>query len=183
MKWDQIEGWFSHQDADFVRAICANINNGTVVELGFFAGKCTGAMAPVCQANGNEYYTVDNCEGGNPRDPATKAQQSRDMWKVFENNMKSLKLWSYINPLRIDSAESTKFFEDGEVDFCFVDASHVAEDVKRDIEAWWPKIKRGGVLGGHDYSWGSVCGVTNDFAKLHGLNLVHVGNCWKLIKP
>jgi predicted O-methyltransferase YrrM len=183
LKWDQIEGWFSHADADFVRQICANIHDGVVVELGFFAGRCTAVMAPICQANGNKYHAVDNCAGADIRDPATKAQKSRDMRKAFDNNMKSLNLLDYVSTHVADSAASSRMFTDECVDFCFVDASHVAENVKRDIEAWWPKIKRGGVLGGHDYSWGSVRGVTNDFAKLHGLNLIHVSNCWKLVKP
>ncbi len=75
MKWDQIEGWFSPADAQFVTKICQQIKDGIVVELGFFAGRSTAVMAPICKANGSQYYAVDNCEGGCPRDPATKAQQ------------------------------------------------------------------------------------------------------------
>jgi len=182
MKWDDIEGWFSAQDAQFVRQICNNIHNGIVVELGFFAGRCTAVMAPICQNNNNEYYTVDNCEGGSPRDPATKSQQSRDMRQIFETNMKKLGLIDNIFVLQRDSAESASLFDDGSVDFCFIDASHVAENVKRDMEAWWPKIKLGGTLGGHDYSWGSVMFVTDKFAQDNNLKLIVNGNCWKLTK-
>lgn len=184
MKWDQIEGWFSPGDAQFVSEICQSINYGIVVELGFFAGRSTAVMAPICISNCNKYYAVDLCSGAtaNPRDPATQAQQSRDMRKVFEANMRHLGLLNFISVHQLDSAASSQMFIDGEVNFCFVDASHVKEDVKRDIEAWWPKIRQGGVLGGHDYSWGSVRGVTNDFAKTHGLKLVVSGNCWKITK-
>jgi len=182
MTWNQIEGWFSPDDALFVSNVCKQISGGIVVELGFFAGKSTAVMAPVCQKNGNEYHAVDNCEGASPRDPATKAQQSRDMMAVFEGNMSRLKLLDYINVHRLDSAASAQLFGDGEVDFCFVDASHIEEDVQKDIEAWWPKIKNGGVLGGHDYSWGSVKSATNRFADKHGLKLIVSGNCWKLNK-
>lgn len=183
MKWQDIEGWFSEADAQFVKEICKDIHDGIVVELGFFAGRCTAALAPVCKNNHNTYWAVDNCIGGSERDPATKAQKSRDMEKVFNINMENSELLAYINIQIIDSVEFSQMFEDKRVDFCFVDASHVAEDVKKDIEAWWPKIKPGGVLGGHDYSWGSVCGVTNAFAKEHGLDLVVSGNCWKMKKP
>jgi predicted O-methyltransferase YrrM len=182
MGWDKIEGWFDHNDAQFVKNICSTIHDGIVVELGFFAGRCTAAMAPICKINDNEYYAIDNCKGANPRDPATKAQQSRNMKEVFETNMRGLGIWDYLQVHEIDSAASSQLFGDGEVDFCFVDASHVAEDVKRDIEAWWPKIKPGGTLGGHDYSWGSVRGVTNKFAQENGLKLVVDGNCWKVCK-
>ncbi len=182
MKWQDIEGWFSNADAQFVKMICADIHDGIVVELGFFAGRCTAAMAPICKTNNNEYWAIDNCRGGSPRDPATKAQQSKDMKQIFKTNMKNSKLSDYVNIKIMDSAATAQMFDSREVDFCFVDASHVAEDVKKDIEAWWPKIKPGGVLGGHDYSWGSVKGVTNAFAEEHGLDLVVNGNCWKIKK-
>lgn len=182
MKWDQIEGWFSGADSQFVLNICKNIHNGIVVELGFFAGRCTAAIAPICKTNNNEYHAIDNCKGANPRDPATKEQQSRNMKQVFETNMKSLHLLEYLQIHIMDSAVSAQMFSDEEVDFCFVDASHNAEDVKGDIEAWWPKIKPGGTLGGHDYTWGSVRGVVNDFAKAHNLSLISDQNCWKIIK-
>lgn len=40
----------------------------------------------------------------------------------------------------------------GQLDFVFIDADHSYEGVKRDIEIWLPKIKKGGLLGGHDYN-------------------------------
>jgi len=42
-------------------------------------------------------------------------------------------------------------FADETFDFAYNDADHSYEGVRGDLEAWWPKIKPGGVLGGHDY--------------------------------
>ena len=42
-------------------------------------------------------------------------------------------------------------FPDGSVDFCFIDADHTPKGVRRDMTAWWPKVRAGGLLGGHDY--------------------------------
>ena len=44
-----------------------------------------------------------------------------------------------------------KRYKDSSLDFVFLDASHTYEDVKADIQAWKPKIKKGGYLGGHDF--------------------------------
>jgi hypothetical protein len=41
-------------------------------------------------------------------------------------------------------------FPDGYFDFVFIDADHEYEGVKRDILAWYPKVRKGGFLMGHD---------------------------------
>lgn len=184
MRWQEIEGWFSSYDADFVSEVCVKIKEGTVVELGCYAGKSTAVMAPICRQNVSSYVAIDNFWGTDPNDPATKNQRKRNMLEVFENNMIAMGLWDYIEVHKIDSAASAQMFVDGEVDFCFIDADHSPEGIARDIEAWWPKIKVGGTLGGHDYQWPGVKQVVSAFAKINQFELV-LGKdrqCWKVEK-
>jgi len=49
------------------------------------------------------------------------------------------------------SWDASKEFEDKTLDFVFIDADHVYENVKKDILAWLPKVKSGGTIAGHDY--------------------------------
>lgn len=183
MTWNEIEGWFSFDDANFVANVCEKIKEGTVVELGCYAGRSTAVMAPICRRNVSSFIAVDNFCGTDPRDLATKNQRDRDMQAVFKNNMKKMGLLDYIEVHKLDSAASAQLFVDGSVDFCFIDASHLEENVVKDIDAWWPKIKEGGVMAGHDYTWGSVKNATGAFIQVHGfLKLVVSGNCWKVIK-
>lgn len=42
-------------------------------------------------------------------------------------------------------------FPDEHFDWIYVDASHFYDDVKVDIQAFWPKLKRGGYMAGDDY--------------------------------
>jgi len=41
---------------------------------------------------------------------------------------------------------------DDSIDLCFVDGDHRYGSIKRDIVNYWPKIKVGGILLGHDYA-------------------------------
>ncbi len=40
---------------------------------------------------------------------------------------------------------------DDTFDFVYLDACHCYDAVKRDIADWWPKVRPGGMLAGHDY--------------------------------
>lgn len=45
-------------------------------------------------------------------------------------------------------------FADDSVDFVYLDANHEYGHVRRDLRAWVPKVRQGGVVAGHDYLGG-----------------------------
>jgi hypothetical protein len=57
---------------------------------------------------------------------------------------------------RMDTVEAAKTVTDGSLDFVFIDADHTEAGCARDIDAWYPKIRRGGLISGHDINWDSV---------------------------
>ena len=46
---------------------------------------------------------------------------------------------------------------DGTLDFVFIDGSHLYGAVLADLEAWAPKVRPGGVVGGHDWDHPLTC--------------------------
>lgn len=59
----------------------------------------------------------------------------------------------------------------------FVDGSHVFEDVVVDFELWWPKLRPGGILFGHDFTAGltDIVAAVSVFAAKESIKTVHVG--------
>ncbi len=80
---------------------------------------------------------------------------------------------------QMDSAEASIVAEDGSLDFVFIDADHSYESCKRDIEAWYPKVRKGGLVAGHDYNqkWPGVMQAVGErfkkFAVIHDSVWLH----------
>lgn len=80
--------------------------------------------------------------------------------------------------LEFSSPAIAEMFSDGEFDFVYIDASHDYTAVKQDIKAWLPKVKKGGILAGHDYNMKGtltnnssnerVFDAVNEFAQEYG---------------
>lgn len=51
-----------------------------------------------------------------------------------------------------DSVEAAKTFPDEMFDLVFLDGDHSYEGVTADLEAWWPKVKPGAWMSGHDFA-------------------------------
>jgi cephalosporin hydroxylase len=57
---------------------------------------------------------------------------------------------------RILSEEAASLFENGSLDFVYLDADHSFESVWQDLSVWYPKVRIGGILAGHDFLDGEL---------------------------
>jgi predicted O-methyltransferase YrrM len=57
--------------------------------------------------------------------------------------------------IRKYSMDAVKDFADESLDFVFIDGNHSARYVIDDIDEWSKKVKKGGIISGHDY-WNSI---------------------------
>lgn len=131
------ENWFGYQTV-YYNMVRRFDSGSRFVEVGCWKGRSTSFMA-VEIANSNkdiDFFCVDNWIDG-------------DIENAFNNNMSSLK--DYFIPIKSDSLDAANKFQDESLDFVFLDASLTFAETQRDINAWLPKIKPGGILAGHDY--------------------------------
>lgn len=49
------------------------------------------------------------------------------------------------------SVEAAKEIPDGSLDFVYIDAAHDHENVMKDLIAWTPKVRKGGIVSGDDF--------------------------------
>ena len=75
----------------------------------------------------------------------------------------------------LTSQKAAGRIEDGALDFVFLDGDHSEAGVLRDLEAWFPKVRRGGLFAGHDWGSKQLQGVTravNGFLEKKNLPLM-----------
>ena len=58
-----------------------------------------------------------------------------------------------------------------DVDFVYIDGNHSYEFVKKDIELYYPKVRNGGILGGHDFNLYGVAKAVVEFIDKNNLKL------------
>lgn len=69
----------------------------------------------------------------------------------FDREMKPLEGYFRTHFERVDSFVAAQNFEDASIDICFIDSNHTDDFPKKDIAAYLPKMKKGGVISGHDF--------------------------------
>jgi len=76
---------------------------------------------------------------------------------------------------RLTSSAASERVGGGELDFAYIDALHDYDSVKLDLACWYPKVRPGGILAGHDYPEPGVRAAVDEFAREHGLKVHATG--------
>lgn len=87
-------------------------------------------------------------------------------------------------PLQMTSEDAASIIPDG-LDMVYIDGNHSYAYVKKDIELYYPKVKSGGIIGGHDIdgNWKSreVTQAVHEFADAHNLDVFIESPDWWII--
>ncbi len=104
--------------------------------------------------------------------PQTPMRESRDVFWHFLRHLRAAKVDDVVIPLKMPSVTAARLFDAASVDFVFLDGDHSEKAVTEDLEAWYPLVRPGGVIGVHDYSNATFPGVevaVDQFLERQGL--------------
>jgi predicted O-methyltransferase YrrM len=161
----------------FYRYVASIDRYSRYVEVGVYSGASCAFLARLLLERGAKFelYAVDLWDNVN-KETDYERQVGTPIWNEFIDRLRQQGLFETVRILKEESAKAASHFEDGSVDFVFIDANHSYEHVKADIEAWRPKMREGGLLSGHDY--GEPCGVKQAVDELLGDRVSLMGTCW-----
>lgn len=124
-----------------------NKNNFTVgVEIGSLKGEF--AKTILSQWNG-KLYMIDVWDQISNYDDKNNNHHTLNVYGECIENTQSFSDRSFM--LRMTSNEASKLFNDESLDFVYIDANHSYDGVMYDLELWYPKVKNGGLISGHDF--------------------------------
>jgi hypothetical protein len=165
--YETIQGWMNFQE--LYTKMVEKFDNAKFVEIGSWKGASAAYMAVeiINQEKKIEFYCVDTWEG------SKEHTDTQELYEQFLQNMEPVQ--AVYKAIRKPSIEAAKGFEDESLDFIFIDASHEYEDVRADIQAWLPKLRKGGIIAGHDYQCKEVRQAVHEVL---GPSVRALGFCW-----
>jgi cephalosporin hydroxylase len=114
-------------------------SKATMWELGSFAGESAAYFA--------HHFKTVHCV--DPWDNACGAASIEEVEASFDERAKEA---GNMVKHKGRSEEFAPTIPDGSLDFVYIDSGeHTFEEALRDFKLWWPKIRSGGYLGGHDW--------------------------------
>jgi len=145
------ENWFTYPGL-YSMVVDKFSSNSHFVEVGTWKGMSAAYMAVEIINSGKniKFDCVDTWDFV-PSQTEIPEHQFENLYETFLNNIEPVK--HQIKPVKALSWDGANYYTDKSLDFIFIDAAHDYESVKKDINAWFPKLKKGGVIAGHDYTW------------------------------
>ena len=113
------------------------------IEIGSYIGASTLMIAKGLN-NESILYCIDTWEND------AMSEGKWDTLAVFKKNTETIA--QKIILVKLKSLEASINFSD-KIDFIFIDGDHSYEGVKADVNAWFPKLKSGGIIAMHDIGW------------------------------
>lgn len=168
-----------HDLCKYISSILGQLN--IMYEIGSYAGESADIFAQYFKS----VHCVDPWEEGDPRKGAPSLiEEIRSFNEIMAKN------FEIIHKHKCYSIAIAPNVANWSLDFVYIDADHSYTSCFVDISTWWPKIKKGAFIGGHDY-WpdqgpkqGVMSAIRDFFATIKGEDFrTYSDQSWSMRKP
>ncbi|MCO6019385.1 hypothetical protein CKN86_13325 [Carnobacterium divergens] len=140
---------------EILEKILKNKGNLHIAEIGVYEGKVSKYL--LNNLSIEKYWVID------PYENYDQYNDTKANIQLLDNAYKKLKkeVLVYNNTLFLKkfSKDAAKDVPNNSLDLVFIDGNHEYEFVLEDIKIWKEKVKKGGIISGHDYDYPNIEGV------------------------
>lgn len=175
--WRLIPGWFNSTTT--LHYILSELpeDGYCYVEVGTYMGRSLSFFTETAlmYSMKGKIYGIDTFNGSTEhRDPNNQSympELETNPDYMYEQYLKFTRpIKPHIQTIRKGSVEASQQFEDNSIDGLYLDAAHDYDNVRADLEAWYPKMKKEKLLlAGDDWKWPGVRMAVINFAQENGL--------------
>lgn len=160
-----------------IKYISKNFNNNLIgAEIGTFEGE--NALNMLSHLSIKHLFLIDSYIEYNEYDHTL----GKDVSNAFDICQKRLfKFNEKITFIKKKSSDAIDNIPDN-LDFVYIDGNHAYKYVKSDINLYYPKVKKGGVIGGHDIQSNDVQRAVTEFSEQNNLKVYKKYPDWWIIK-
>ena len=198
--YKDVPGWIN--DAEFIyKEMVDKAQDGDhFVEIGTFLGQSTARMGELIRDSKKQikFDTIDifwvieealqNYEiTGHPKQFLDYYNDIKSEWdmniiNVVKHPLKILGVLDYVNLITCEEQYSHGIYEDNSIQFLWIDGDHGKDIVYNDLINFWPKIKKGGYVGGDDIAYQEVLDDVKKFTKEFNLKVKYDYNSFLIHK-
>ena len=177
--YHDLPGWFDWQEL-YRRAVAEAPEGGHLVEVGTWLGRSLAFLA-VEALNSGKTLQIDAVDlwvgvGRSEFNSEEGYQHQQGLLAVHGSLMDACRLnltpvLDHVRLIQADGIEAASLYAPESLDLVFLDDDHAGPHVYQEILAWWPKVKPGGMLAGHDLDWKGVEWAVNLWQYLTGIRV------------
>ena len=155
---------------------------GRIVEVGCLHGKSLTFLATEAK-RANKRLQVIGVDLGRGLDTCPDFHQIGGLLA----NVRDCGVADVCSVIAAESTAGASLFADESLDVVFLDAAHDDQSVRADLQAWWPKVRVGGRMAGHDYGDRQFPGVALAVDEFFGMEpgkcqSPRAAKCWERVK-
>ena len=159
----KIRNFLSIQTHQVLEELINKNNYTSFAEIGVWKGNTSRYLLNNCK------LTSVTCVDNYKHNSDMMNHINKDMIEEVKSSVSDLMNNPKVRFIQEDSVKASESVKDNSIDLIYIDADHSYETVKKDIEAWLPKLKAGGMITGHDcgfQSLGVALAVTEKFKEI-----------------
>lgn len=137
------------------------------IEIGLACGFSSYLLTTECQ-NVSKLYGIDPFIPYKDWNADISEERINTMFDEFKENMSIIPNFEFIHKTSTDAADQ---FENESIDFIFIDGDHSEQAVYNDLQMYAPKVKKGGIIAGHDWFLAEVRSAVSRYANENNVSL------------